>query len=120
MTVLSAAQHPDSAKSKKEQDNDDEPVYSLTNDITPPRVTKQVPPDYSPGARGIKIHGSVLVETVVTSRGLPRNTRVIKGLDKDIDEAVVAAVKQWQFAPAKKDGKPVAVRVQLEIAFHSM
>lgn len=120
MTLAAAAQHPDGAKSKKEQDNDDEPVYSLTDDVTPPRVTKQVNPDYSLGARGIRIKGSVVVETVVSSRGVPHNTRVIKGLDKDIDEAVVEAVKQWQFAPGKKNGKPVAVRVQLEIAFHSM
>ena len=41
-------------------------------------------------------------------------------LDRDIDGAVVAAVKQWLFAPARKDGKPVAVRVQIEIQFHSM
>ncbi len=120
MTLIALAQQPDGAKSKKEQDNDDEPVYALTDDVTPPRVTKQVNPEYSLGARGIRIKGSVVVETVVSSHGTPRNTHVIKGLDKDIDEAVVAAVKQWQFAPGKKDGKPVAVRVQFEIAFHSM
>jgi TonB family protein len=61
-----------------------------------------------------------MVETIVSSHGTPRNTRVLRGLDKDIDEAVVAAVKQWLFAPGRKDGKAVAVRVQIEIEFHSM
>jgi len=56
----------------------------------------------------------------VSSHGAPRNARVVRGLDKEIDEAVIAAVKQWQFAPGKKNGKPVAVRVQVEIEFHSM
>ncbi len=120
VTLVAGAGHPEGAKDKKEQENDDEPVYALTNDITPPRMTKQVNPQYSPRSRGIRIKGSVMVETVVSSHGTPRNTRVLRGLDKDIDEAVVAAVKQWLFAPGRKDGKAVAVRVQIEIEFHSM
>ena len=110
----------DNAKDKNAQNTEEEPVYSLTRDVTPPRVTRQVNPEYSPGTRGLRIKGSVLIETVVTSRGTPRATHVLRGLDKDIDAAVVAAVNQWQFAPGKKNGKPVAVRVQIEIEFHSM
>jgi len=117
---LLAAAHSDEAKDKKQTGDEEEQVYALTADITPPRVTKQVNPDYSPGARGVRVKGSVLVEMVVSSHGAPRNARVVRGLDKEIDEAVVAAVKQWQFAPGKKNGKPVAVRVQVEIEFHSM
>ena len=64
VTLLAAAGHPEGAKDKKEQENDGEPVYALTNDITPPRVTKQVNPQYSPGSRGIRIKGSVMVETI--------------------------------------------------------
>ena len=45
---------------------------------------------------------------------------MLKGLDKDVDQSAVAAVEQWRFAPAQKDGKPVAVRITLEIAFHEM
>jgi outer membrane biosynthesis protein TonB len=32
----------------------------------------------------------------------------------------VDAVAQWRFDPAKKDDKPVAVKLTLEIEFHSM
>ena len=120
LTLLAAPVRLQSEESKKEQADGDEPVYTLASGITPPRVTRQVNPQYSPGARGLRIKGSVVVETVVSSRGAPRNVRVVQGLDRDIDDAVVAAVKQWLFAPARKDGKPVAVRVQIEIQFHSM
>ncbi len=98
---------------------DDEPVYDMGPGITPPRIIKQVPPRYST-TRGIRVDGTVTIGLVVTSKGEPKNLRVIKGLDKDVDQSAVDAVEQWRFAPAKKDDKPVAVRISLEIAFHSM
>ena len=118
--ALYAAGSPDDSKGEKGADAGDEPVYTLTDDVTPPRVTKQVNPQYSPGSRGVRIHGSVLIETVVSSRGDPKKTHVVRGLDKEIDVAAVDAVNQWRFEPGKKNGKPVAVRVQIEIQFHSM
>jgi len=96
-----------------------EKVYDLSPDMTPPRVTKQVSPQYKT-ARGVRLEGSVTVALVVSSQGIPRDVRVVKGLDKDVDQSAIEAVRQWQFAPARKDDKPVAVRVSLEIEFHSM
>jgi TonB family protein len=57
---------------------------------------------------------------VVSSKGLPKDPHVVKGLDKDLDESAVEAVREWRFAPAQKDGKAIAVRVSLQIEFHSM
>ena len=51
---------------------------------------------------------------------MPREVRVIKGIDKDVDQSAVDAVREWRFAPARKNDKPIAVRVNLEIDFHSM
>jgi TonB family protein len=96
-----------------------EDVYELGPGVTPPRITKQVAPRPS-GARGVRVVGSVTIELVVSSKGMPKDVRVLKGLDKDVDQSAVEAVEQWRFAPAQKDGKPVAVRVTLEIAFHEM
>ena len=117
-SILASAAHAEDAK--KEGTDDDEPVYALTDKVTPPRVIKQVNPQYSSGSHGIRLKGSVLIETVVGSRGTTRKTRVVRGLDKDVDEAAVEAVKQWIFEPARKEGKAVAVSVQIEIQFHSM
>lgn len=97
----------------------DEKVYDLGPDVSPPRVTKQVSPNYK-AARGVRLEGSVTVALIVSSQGVPREVRVIKGLDKDVDQSAVDAVRQWRFAPARKDDKPIAVRVSLEIEFHSM
>jgi TonB family protein len=101
------------------QPNDDETVYDLGPNVTPPRVIKQVNPHY-PTDRGVRAVGSVIIALVVSSKGLPKNPQVVKGLDKDLDQSAVEAVKEWLFAPAQKDGKAVAVRVSVQIEFHSM
>ncbi len=98
---------------------DDEPVYDLGPGVTPPRVIKQVNPQY-PTTRGVKAVGSVIIALVVSSQGFPKNPRVVKGLDKDLDQSAVDAVKEWRFAPAQKNGKAIAVRVSLQIQFHDM
>ena len=99
--------------------NDDEAVYDLGPGVTPPRVIKQVNPHYSTD-RGVRAVGSVIIALVVSSKGLPRDPHVVKGIEKDLDESAVEAVKEWRFAPAQKDGKAVAVRVSVQLQFHEM
>jgi len=98
---------------------DDEPTYDLGPGITPPRVIKQVNPHYST-ERGVRAVGSVLIALVVSSKGVPKDPRVVKGIEKELDESAVEAVKEWRFAPAQKDAKAIAVRVSVQIEFHEM
>lgn len=100
---------------------DDEQIFDIGPGITPPRVTHQVTPVNKPDDdRGFRISGTVLVGLVVSSQGEPKDVHIVKSLDKDIDQTAVDAVKQWHFAPAKKGDQPVAVRITVEIRFHSM
>src|SRR6266567_4628465 len=96
-----------------------EPVYELGDGITPPRLIRQVNPEYS-GKRGVGVKGSVSISLVISSKGIPENPRVVQGLDPDIDKSAVEAIKQWRFSPAQKDKKPVAVKVTVEVQFRSM
>jgi periplasmic protein TonB len=98
---------------------DDEPVYDLAPGITPPRIIKQVNPRYSTN-HGVRAVGSVIIALVVTSKGLPKDPHVVKGLDQDLDQSAVDAVKEWRFAPAEKSGKPIAVRISVQLQFHEM
>ena len=109
---------PQKAQEKRDAEAD-ETVYDLGEGVTPPRVIKQVNPRYST-AKGVRVEGSVTVALVVSSQGVPRDVRVIKGLDKDVDQSAVDAVEQWRFAAARKNDKPIAVRISLEIDFHSL
>ncbi|MDE3197846.1 MAG: energy transducer TonB [Acidobacteriota bacterium] len=98
--------------------SDDEPVYSIGNGVLPPRITHQVSPEHP--ANGFRITGTVLVGLIVSSKGEPKDVHVVRSLDKSVDQSAVDAVKQWQFDPATRDGKPVAVRINVEIRFHDM
>lgn len=98
---------------------DDEAVYDLGPGITPPRIVKQVNPHYSTD-KGVRATGSVIIGVIVNSKGMPKDPRVEKGIDKDVDQSAVDAVKQWRFTPAQKNGTPIAVRVSVQIQFHDM
>jgi TonB family protein len=112
---LACAQSPAQSPAHSE----DEAVYDLGPGITPPRVVKQVNPHYSTD-HGVRPVGSVIIALVVTSKGFPKNPRVVKGLDKELDQSAIQAVEEWRFAPARKDGKAIAVRVSVQIQFHEM
>jgi TonB family protein len=98
--------------------DEDEKIYTVGNGVTTPRVTHQVDPEHP--ARGFRISGTVLIGLVITSKGEPKEVHVVRSLEKDVDDAAVEAVKQWHFDPATKDGKPVAVKMNVEIRFHDM
>ena len=99
---------------------EDEPVFDIVPGITPPRVTHQVNPEYKPDSEGFRITGTVIVGLVVSSKGEPKDVHVVRSLGKGVDESAVEAVQQWKFDPARKGSQPVAVRVTVEIRFHSM
>ena len=96
----------------------EEPVVAMGPGVTPPRVTRQPQPEHP--SKGFRISGTVLISVVVSSNGEPREPKVVKSLEKDIDQSAVDAVMKWQFAPATKEGRPVAMRVTVEIRFHDM
>lgn len=92
-------------------------VYDPGNGVSLPVVVKQVRATYPATAKDAHITGVVLLESVVAPDGTVRSIKVLKSVDKTLDRAAVAAMKQWQFKPGVKDGKPVAVRIRTEITF---
>ena len=57
----------------------------------------------------------------VRADGTVGDTKVMRSLDKEfgLDDAAIAAARQWTFQPAirNRDKKPVAVWVTIEMAF---
>ncbi len=97
----------------------DEPIIDMGPGIVAPRVTRQVNPVYK-DEEGFRITGSVIVGLVVSSKGEPKEVHVVRSLEKAVDQSAIEAVQQWQFEAARKDGQPVAVRITVEIRFHSL
>lgn len=74
-------------------------------------------PEYTEEARNAKIEGAVLIEAVIDENGIPTEPKVVRTLDKGLDQKALEAVRQWRFKPGLKDGTPVAVSVTIEINF---
>ena len=86
---------------------------------TMPVLVKEVKPEYTPEARKARIQGMVNLDVVILKDGSVGDVAVTKSLDKEygLDDQAVKAMKQWQFKPGTKDGKPADVRISVEMTF---
>ncbi len=60
--------------------------------------------------------GDVIVEVTIDEQGAVTDTRLLQSLKPDIDEKVVATVRNWRFRPATVDG--VAISSRQDVHFH--
>ena len=92
-------------------------LYSVGHGVSAPRPIYDPEPEYSNEARIAKFQGDVLLWVVVGADGIPHDVRVQHSLGMGLDEKAIAAVKNWRFQPATKDGRPVAVQVSIQVNF---
>jgi TonB family protein len=85
-------------------------VYRPGNGVTLPTVVKEVHATELGG-------GTVVMDCVVRSDGSVGDVTVTQSAEKRLDDAAVQALKQWQFKPGTKDGKPVDVQVSIQMKF---
>jgi len=60
--------------------------------------------------------GDVIVEVTIDEQGAVTETKLLQSLKPDIDEKVVATVRNWRFRPATVDG--VAISSRQDVHFH--
>ena len=85
-------------------------------------VTEPIPiftpeAEFSDEARRQKHQGSCIISVIIDAQGHPQNPRVVQALGFGLDQKALAAVMRYRFTPAKKDGKPVAVRMAVMVDF---
>ena len=52
---------------------------------------------------------------LVDEKGVPSNLKIVQSVGADMDNNVLAAVKQYRFQPGLLNHEPVAVPVNLEV-----
>jgi protein TonB len=92
-------------------------AYRPGTGIEAPRLLREVKADYTESARRRQIEGEVELEVVINRDGSVGQVTVTKGLGEGLDQRAVAAVRQWQFAPARRRGEPVDVVVDVSVEF---
>src|SRR6187455_878128 len=84
--------------------------------VQAPTKTKDVHPVYPADAQRAKISGMVILEAVIDRQGKVKDLRLIRSV-KELDEAAVRAVSQWEYTPTLIAGVPVEVIMTVTVRF---
>jgi len=85
--------------------------------VAPPVLLREVRPSYTDEARRRAIEGDVELEIVVRQDGSVGNVKVTRTLGAGLEQKAVDAVRQWRFEPARRQGAPVEVVVDVSVEF---
>ena len=85
-------------------------------DIRPPEKIRDVAPIYPPIAQSARAQGTVIIEAVIGVDGRVQDARVLRSAPL-LDEAALAAVRQWVYSPTRLNGQPVSVVMTVTVRF---
>jgi TonB family protein len=88
-----------------------------SRDKAAPVIARRIEPEYTTEARAKGTQGVITLSADVASDGTTQNIRVVKSLDPGLDRNAIAAVKEWRFQPAMRNGQPVTVSASIEVRF---
>lgn len=89
----------------------DEVKPALPISFAEPRISRwELPRD---------LQGDVVVEVTIDSQGSVVEEKLLQGLGYGIDEKVLAAVREWRFRPATRNGVPVPSKHDVHFHFPS-
>ena len=92
-------------------------VFHVGGGVSAPKAIYAPDPEYSEEARKAKYQGTCVLWLIVGPDGRPKDIKIARSLGLGLDEKAIEAVKTWKFEPALKDGKPVAVQINVEVSF---
>ncbi len=68
-------------------------------------------------AKRLKIRGELIIEVVLDSYGIVKDTKIIKGIGYGIDDSLEIAILKTKFYPAKSKGENIDSKFQLYYLF---
>jgi TonB family protein len=92
------------------------PLAAGSEGVPAPKRTKHVQPVYPQEALAQGIRGIVILDLVLDTQGKVESTAVLRSVP-GLDEAAIAAARQWEYAPTSVSGKAVRVRVTVPVVF---
>ncbi|HET7435584.1 MAG TPA: TonB family protein [Thermoanaerobaculia bacterium] len=94
-------------------------IYRIGGDVKPPRVISRVEPKYP---RAFMVAGKsavVRITCVIDKDGHVQNPQIVVSSFAPFNEAVLAAIEQWRFAPGSLNGQAVDTYFDLTVTFSS-
>jgi len=82
-----------------------------------PTPIRRFKPVYPEKCKKEKIEGTVVLWIKIDAEGNVIDTKVLKSVHPDLDEAAMEAIRKWKYKPVVKDGKKVPVVFAVTINF---
>ncbi|HEY6969163.1 MAG TPA: energy transducer TonB [Candidatus Angelobacter sp.] len=86
--------------------------------ITPPQPKNTPDPQRTKAATEQELFGILLLTTTVDETGRITGVRLVRPLGLGLEESSADTVRTWLFKPGTKDGKPVKIKMDMDIEFH--
>ena len=85
-------------------------------EVRQPQRVHYVAPVYPPIAQAARVQGMVIIEAIIGADGRVQDARVLRSRPM-LDEAALAAVRQWTYTPTLLNGVPVPVIMTVTVHF---
>jgi TonB family protein len=106
------------AEQIQKDDDDISNVFKIGLGVDAPKAKSTPEPEFTEIARYEKYPGTVVVNVVVGTDGNVHRIRLVRALGLGLDEAAESRLKTWRFDPGTRNGKPVAVEMNIEVSFN--
>jgi periplasmic protein TonB len=92
------------------------PVVRVGGSVKPPKLVKQVAPEYPALAMQARLQAVVIVEAYVGTDGRVKSAKVLRGAPL-FDDPALSAVRQWRYAPLLLNGVPTEFVLTVTLNF---
>ena len=82
-----------------------------------PRLISEVRAPYPVEAKKNNVEGLVMMDLLIDEKGKVRQAVLVEGPGYGLNEAALAAIKNFEFEPAKVSGQPVSVKIRYSYRF---
>lgn len=81
------------------------------------KLTSKTQPIYPAAAKAAGIQGTVMLETVISTEGVPKEIRVMSSPSDDLTQSALEAVRQWRYSSTLLNGRPVEVLTDVMVNY---
>jgi TonB family protein len=92
--------------------------HVAATDLAGPVPVKKSDPKYPPTLINERVEGEVVLYAVIRADGSVDSVQLVRGIDERLDANAMAALSQWKFRPASRQGEPVDLEAIVHIPFH--
>ena len=93
-------------------------VEKVGGKVKGPKPRHTPDPDYSVEAKRVRFQGVTVLTVVLDAEGNIARVLIARPLGMGLDAKAAEAIRGWKFDPAKRDGVPVPVLINIEMAFN--